>query len=318
MENSTANTTSDDISFSPTERPKTEAIAWCSAFTLVSFLIVTGNLLTIVLFAVNRRLRKSRFFLVINMAFADLMLGAVTIPSSFIYPLFAEIASRTAKMNSSVATFRSVFSVVFLQASITFAATISGERLYATYWPFKHRTLSRRTYAFVIFLGWTLILLSSAILSVLRLFVSRISYYTFWVSYALTLTFFICACNIAVRKKFKSGRIAPTQQNRALRNKRLTNILLFISSLVLLSWIPLIIINTLDAINIPINDNTYYLAVILNVSNCCANPIVYAFRIPEFRQPLVLLRCCRRTPKIKNVNANVRRYNMAAVVTPVD
>ena len=318
MENRPRNTASDNRSFWPTNSlSKIEAIAWCSAFTLVSFLIVTGNLLTIVLFAVNRRLRKRSFFLVINMACADLMLGAVSIPI-FIYYFVAEISSRTAKMNSSVATFRSIFSVVFLQASITFAAMISGERLYATYWPFKHRALSRRTYGVVIFLGWTLVLLSSAILSVLRLFVSPISYYSFWVTYTLTLTFFMCACNIAVRKKFQIGQIASTQQNRALRNRRLTNTLLFISFLVLLSWIPLIILNTLYAFRISTNDSIYYLAVILNVFNCCANPIVYALRIPEFRQALVLLCYCGRTPEARNVNANVGRYNMAAVLTPVD
>ena len=42
--------------------------------------IVVGNLLTIVLFAVNRRLRKESLFVVINMAFADLMLGTLTLP----------------------------------------------------------------------------------------------------------------------------------------------------------------------------------------------------------------------------------------------
>ena len=52
----------------------------CSAFILTSVFIVVGNLLTIVLFAVNKTLRKKSLFLVINMAFADLMLGTVLLP----------------------------------------------------------------------------------------------------------------------------------------------------------------------------------------------------------------------------------------------
>ena len=59
---------------------KTEGIAWCSALILLSVFIVVGNLLTIVLFARNKTLRKRSLFLVINMAFADLILGALALP----------------------------------------------------------------------------------------------------------------------------------------------------------------------------------------------------------------------------------------------
>ena len=60
---------------------KAEGIAICSAFILQFVFIVVENLLTIVLFAVNRRLvRLGSLFLVINMACADLMTGTVTIP----------------------------------------------------------------------------------------------------------------------------------------------------------------------------------------------------------------------------------------------
>ena len=64
---------------------KAEGIAWCSALILLSVLIVAGNLLTIVLFARNKTLRKKSLFLVINMAFADLMMGALTVPFTIWY-----------------------------------------------------------------------------------------------------------------------------------------------------------------------------------------------------------------------------------------
>ena len=59
---------------------KAEGIALCSAFILCSVLIIAGNLLTLVLFAVTKPLRRKSLFLVMNMAFADLMLGAITLP----------------------------------------------------------------------------------------------------------------------------------------------------------------------------------------------------------------------------------------------
>ena len=41
----------------------------CSAFVIEAVLIVLGNLLTIVLFTLKKRLRKKSLFLVVNMAF---------------------------------------------------------------------------------------------------------------------------------------------------------------------------------------------------------------------------------------------------------
>ena len=57
---------------------KAEGIALCTTFILTVIFIVVGNLLTIVLFAFNRRLYKRSLLLVINMAFADI-LGTVSL-----------------------------------------------------------------------------------------------------------------------------------------------------------------------------------------------------------------------------------------------
>ncbi|RMX58875.1 hypothetical protein pdam_00023713 [Pocillopora damicornis] len=57
-----------------------EGIALCSALTLTFILVVVGNLLTIVIFAKNKNIRKKYLFLVVNMAFADMFLGALSLP----------------------------------------------------------------------------------------------------------------------------------------------------------------------------------------------------------------------------------------------
>ena len=294
---------SDSTNSSNNAFTKAEVIAWCSAFSLMSVLIVTGNLLTIVLFAANKKIRKKCFFLVVNMACADLLIGAFSLPVQIITPLLREVTTSLA-----VATFFSVATVVCLQATITFAALISLERLCATCWPLKYRTLSRRAYVVLIILTWTLVLLSSAILSVLRVFVSEVAYYSFWVTYIFTLTFIICACTFGIWRIFENRRKSlSSQQNRALQNRHLTKTLVLISVLAFISWIPIIIINTLEATNVSVNKKLYYLAVLLNVSNCCANPVVYALRIPEFRKAL-------GSPKM---NVNGGGSNRAFVLTPV-
>ncbi|CAH3173697.1 unnamed protein product [Porites lobata] len=57
-----------------------EGIVLCSAFVVEAVLIAFWNLLTVVLFAFNRKLRRKSLFLIINMAFSDAMLGAVCLP----------------------------------------------------------------------------------------------------------------------------------------------------------------------------------------------------------------------------------------------
>ena len=57
-----------------------EGIVLCSAFVVEAVLIAFGNLLTVVLFAFNRKLCRKSLFLIINMAFSGPLLGAVCLP----------------------------------------------------------------------------------------------------------------------------------------------------------------------------------------------------------------------------------------------
>ena len=152
MNNTSPTIGSNNASSSTTKEvpSKQEGIAICSVFVLEAVLIVLGNLLTIVLFALNKELRKKSLDLVINMAFADFILGAVSIPS-LIYAIGGEYYLWTATENWFFYTFFNVLDAVFFQVSLSSAALISVERFYAIYWPLKHRTLSKRTYRIAIF-----------------------------------------------------------------------------------------------------------------------------------------------------------------------
>ena len=276
---------------------KAEGIAFSIAFILSFLAIVIGNLHVIVLFAVNRRLRKRSLFLVINMAFADLMLGAVTLPVyiyfvGFYYQLWPGRWTITLEILLSIVT------IFFSQAALISAAFISFERFYAIYWPFKHRTLSMRTYRTIIFTMWALTFMITAI-TTLDLFISYKPAVYFWMSYVSFLIFIICGCNIGIWRKFRLGNTTLQQTRRSL-NKRLTKTLLFVSILALLSWLPLvsfICLTNLYGIQIPLK--YYFLVNVINYSNSFTNPVVYALRIPEFRETLVL--CCLRRPGATNI-----------------
>ena len=127
-------------------------IAWYSIFALEALLIVLGNLSTIVLFIMDKRLHKKSIFLIINVAFADLIYGAVLMPSEIYfmyvgryYPFWTASQSRAA-LNISY----NVIFVILLLGSLMSATLISDERVYAIHWPLKHRILSIRTYCIII------------------------------------------------------------------------------------------------------------------------------------------------------------------------
>jgi len=284
---------------------KAEGIALCSAFVLVFVLVVVGNLLTIALFGMNRSLRKKSLHLVINMAFADLMLGILSLPL-FIHSVGYRFGLWKGGWPMSLSIFYTIVDTFFSQASLISAYFISGERFYAIYWPFKHRTLSTRAYHIIIFSVWVLTLLVTALFSTTHFLfsVKRSMYY--WIPYVLIITFIICGCNIGIWRKFRRGIVASQQQTRNSRNKRLTKTLLFVSVLGSLCWILLVILNCLIFVyDVKIPWKFYDLVNLINYSNSFANPVMYALRIPEFREALAL--CCLRRAAAPNMMDIKRR-----------
>ena len=149
---------------------KAEGIALCSALILSLVLIIAGNLLTLVPFSVTKPLRRKSLFLVLNMAFADLMLGAFTLPF-YIFFLGGYYQLWTVKYDSehmAYQIFYTSFDNTFLFGSYISAAAISCERCYSVFWPFKHRSLSTITYRVIIFLIWTLAVLVSTLINLLN------------------------------------------------------------------------------------------------------------------------------------------------------
>ncbi|XP_067052755.1 adenosine receptor A3-like [Acropora muricata] len=268
---------------------QTDGVIWCTALALVSLFVVIGNVLSLGIFALNKKLRKKSFLLVINMAFADLMLGALALPL-YIYHVGKDFKLWTADGNDSLEMLYRVVDTVCAQASIITATFIAVERFFATGWPLKHRLLARRrTYYFSIALVW----FSSAAISTTVIHFSLISFSIciyIWVSYACTLTLVIACCYIGIRKNYKTGRKLLCRSP----NERPTKTLLIVTFVVLLSWLPMITVNALS-LYILINHNILLFVNLINFSNSLANPILYSLRISEFRK--ALFSTARKMPK---------------------
>ena len=317
MNNTSANNISEDYkSTSSMDFPsKPEAIVWCSVFILAAILIVVENLLTIVLFVTNQRLRKKSLFLVINMAVADLMLGAVTLPL-YIYLVGKDDYQLWSGSVSQLFFYcYDITDNISMIASLITATFMSCERLYAVYRPFRHRTLSVRAYCIVIIVVWTLASLDTIF------YIANLGkyYYLVWLSTCIVSIILICGCNIAIRKKFQeSGIVASSlQQSRDSQSKRLTKTLLFVSVLALFCWLPFASVFSLNVL-LDLHDvipwRCFEAISLVNVSNAFVNPVVYAYRVPEFRQALA--RCCKIRRIVNIEDFELRVANTAALTTP--
>ena len=248
------------------------------------------------------------------------MLGALTLPL-YVYVWVGPDYQLWAK-NVHKALYASfiILDTIFSQASFVSAVFISIERFHAIFWPLRHQTLSMRAYCIVIFMVWSQAIFLSMVFNLSYLISSKHVIYASEASFALTvLTYLIiiCGCNFGIWRKFQHESIVSRRhQNRASQNRRFTKTLLFIFVLAVLSWLPLIIANYMIfvcKVLIPRTVLFYYTINIINYFSSFVNPLVYALRIPEFRQALGL--CCFRRQAVINKEGNEGRDNRAAALT---
>ena len=117
---------------------------WATCFSVMAFLIIVGNSLTIAIL-LRKKFRKRPQFLLISLAFADLLVGCATILYVIVQCGFFAL-SFVFNMLDMFAGLSSIFHL----------AVISLERLHATLRPFRHRQLSLKAYWVAIATPWIL------------------------------------------------------------------------------------------------------------------------------------------------------------------
>ena len=119
---------------------KAQVIAWCFAFSSETVLAVVGNLLTIAIFSFNKKLRiKKSLYLVMNMAFADLLFAGACFPVR----IYSLAAHKHFQFRRSSTIFRVIYTASSQALFIT-AVLTAAERFNPIYWPLNHQTISMR------------------------------------------------------------------------------------------------------------------------------------------------------------------------------
>nr|XP_058973141.1 adenosine receptor A3-like [Pocillopora verrucosa] len=198
------------------------------------------------------------------------------------------------KYNTEIFPLANLFPVT----SIVNLAVISLERLHATFSPFKHRFVKKWVYGVVIGTIWLMTSSRETVQvivynteSVVSPVTIAISPYTYW-SVSLLV---ICICYISIFIKVR--RSSNPQRHGAInRERKLAATLLWVTLASLLTWLPFIVfsLNT-NALNLRSFFHIRMTLAALVGANSLLNPIVYALRMPDFRDGIC--RIFRRTPR---------------------
>ncbi|XP_044175597.1 trace amine-associated receptor 7c-like [Acropora millepora] len=286
-----------------------ECIAWLTVFGIETAAIVALNVLTIIVYLKERRLRKRSIYLVINQAVADMFFGASLI---FVcWRLGRNCDFWTIHYFSVWSSSLNFVWWLFLSASLINLAAISLERMHATFRPFKHRLVKKKIFRAVIAVVWITagLLASTRVLYVPTLTLrgrSRanilISYYSFCLFCLLVIVASYSSIAIKIVFLTQSHHHGATS-----RERKLTKTLLLVTVVSLLLTLPFItfVIRSNVAISsylsklISLRTHVWlhYSLISLFYISSLVNPILYAFRIPEFRRALFSVLDCRSQPQ---------------------
>ena len=279
--------------------------AWCIVYGLESVAIILGNILIIAAFAVTKSLHKKTYFLLISLAVADLLVGAVAIPM-FIHVIGGSVTQWWSLDNHVQHTQRGV-EIFTSYASIFFLVVIALERLYASVSPLNHDNLKPLAYYIVIGFVWFFAALLG-ILSYLReqhvgaadnegvfLFIM--------VMLALSMIIIMVSYVLIVIILMRSRSIFTDDFER-----RMAATLLILTVIFIVTWLPFKVINYIFHFEPTTrlscgNDlgclyQAIYASKFLHYFNSVVNPIVYALRVKDFRKGVrrILCGCCEASP----------------------
>lgn len=253
---------------------------WTVTFSLTAIVVTTGNLITTRMF-LKRRLRKRPHFLLISLAIADMLVGALSVP---LY-IAVGIHSNKLLLNLSfqcVDIFTGVISIFTL-------ASISLERMHAIVWPFRHRALTSNFYKCVIGIPWIVGLLG--ILSRVLLHFYMISPLAFFVIINASVSTPLLFTSMAYFVMWRKHRCRhPDMPQAAGRDEKLAKTLFLITGAFIITWLPFHVINIVIFFCLPCRSLPYLMIHIMKVlqfSNSFINVIVYPLRISEYKEILL-------------------------------
>lgn len=270
-----------------------KVITWCVTYATVAVAIILNNVAAILAFTRSRLLRRFGNFFLVNLAIADLMVGTIALPM-YIHLIYnTSFVTNYDSQNAEVKSFQAVhiaFDVFSGMASVFTLTVISMERVYAIYFPLRYRSLSRAAYCIILAGVW---LVAGALSGMWMLTILEVIHRSFF-AYSLALLSFASLMVMvgAYAALWLKVKLWTRHQDRDLGHKErnLANAIALVTVIFLLTWAPFHIMNILINFKASMFDGfphqVIYLAKFLHYSNSFVNPIIYCFKMSEFRRAL--------------------------------
>ena len=250
-----------------------ECITWMVVGLTESVTIMTLNSLTVTAFCRDRNLRKRSKYLVISLAVADMLSGGISA-----FDLLYDVGEMCNFWGYDTEYWYDISAVLLLwfpDCSLTNITVISLERLNATFWPFRHRTIKKSVYWVLIIAIWLTTLLFCALTMKYHHAYKEDYYHYAWGSFISICLLVICVSYVFIFVKLRFGN-QPRHHGAANRERKLTVTLFTVTSLLLLLCLPYVVtIFPTFALNaFPFGTRFNH------VANCFLNPILYTMRMP--------------------------------------
>ena len=292
----------------------TAIIVILCAAVFESLIILVGNFFTIFVFRKHRNKLKRTSLLLINLAVADLLVGLTELIAIGTYKLPEELNEHTS-FNSTLKKelITGALHTLFSFASVFFLVLISLECAYALLWPLRHRIVSTKVYIYSVIFVWVAGI-SSGTLSFLGL--QDIIKDVIWTVAACVIVILcltvICVSYLAIRKRLNC-RVPAIDGARHSRETepelkaKLSRTLFIVIAASLFFWFPCMVICSIYSLCrqcVPLI--LVHIFNMFRLANSAVNPIIYSFRIPEFRETLKRIKLCRQS---KQYTVNYRPKN---------
>ena len=290
------NTTLSLVPFTPSE-----CIAWLTVFGIEAAAMVTLNALVIIIYLRERSRRKRSMYLVINQAVADMFVGGLVISHCWILGSLCDFwAINFSGIAFYMLTF--AFSFFFPLASLLNLTAISLDRTHATFRPFKHRLVKKKIFGAVIPAVWITAGLFTTIIDLTfelndHILLPYLSFFFFCL-------FIILVSYSSIAIKIVCGN-QPHHHGATNRERKLTKTLFIITVLFLLLTVPYVILRILllvsfhTVVNLSLQASFWLLSCVsfLLFANSVVNPVLYTFRMQEFKRALSAFLSCGSQPQ---------------------
>ncbi|KAK3738703.1 hypothetical protein QZH41_006244 [Actinostola sp. cb2023] len=297
-----------------------------AAFSVVTVTGVSGNILVCLVILLNRSMRTPMNYLLVNLAISDMILLVFFTPT-FIFKGAYTHPTGTAGDILCVFITGESFAWMGGYASASFLVAIAIERYYAVTKPQNDVSITKDNLKALVFSCWFFSVAWNAIGFAVKRYNETFGFchmewpapYSFKVYSALTYivlgvvpitTMCVLYSRVVYTLWFKREVVQVNNQDaERSKRKKATKMVLTVSLVYILSWVPELTIFLLVAYAPQsLNSQIAYPASVAMVTfNSAVNPIIYGFHNERFRRHLVnLLRCRKSAARVVPMNIRSR------------